>query len=120
MSLLSIKILNHTTSIFGQRGKKNDLSKCGGHQNPKLPHDFFVSRVKLSLFNGSSTTTYIGTLAEVMNGYVDASISAFRPTLERLQLVDFSQTLVESKLTIVTKTPAKSDTVSYITRKQYK
>ena len=55
-----------------------------------------------------------------MNGYVDASISAFRPTLERLQLVDFSQTLVESKLTIVTKTPAKSDTVSYITRKQYK
>lgn len=76
-----------------------------------------ILRVELSLSNGSSTSTYIGTLAEVMNGYVDASISSFRPTLERLKLTDFSQTLVESKLTIVTRTPAKSDTVSYITRK---
>ena len=56
-------------------------------------------------------------LSEVSSGYVDASIGGFSTSLERFQLVEFSQSLVTSTLTIITKTPAKSDKVSYITRK---
>ena len=56
-------------------------------------------------------------LSEVSSGYVDASIGGFSTSLERFQLVEFSQSLVRSTLTIMTKTPAKSDKVSYITRK---
>ena len=67
--------------------------------------------------NGSTITTYIGMLSEVSSGYVDASIGGFSTSLERFQLVEFSQSLVRSTLTIMTKTPAKSDKVSYITRK---
>ena len=57
-------------------------------------------------------------LAEVSSGHVDASIGGFSTSLERFHLVEFSQTLVKSYLTIIAKTPAKSDTVSYITRKK--
>ena len=56
-------------------------------------------------------------LAEVSSGYVDASISGFSTSLERFQLVEFSQSLVSSRLSIISKTPEKSDQVSYITRK---
>ena len=78
---------------------------------------FHKSRLKLNLLNGSTSTTYIGMLSEVSSGYVDASIGGFSTSLERFQLVEFSQSLVTSTLTIITKTPAKSDKVSYITRK---
>ena len=71
----------------------------------------------MNLLNGSTITSYIGMLSEVSNGYVDASIGGFSTSLERFQLVEFSQSLVSSTLTIITKTPAKSDQVSYITRK---
>ena len=77
---------------------------------------FYQSRIKVNLLNGSKITTYIGMLSEVSSGYVDASIGGFSTSLERFQLVEFSQTLVKSFLTIITKTPAKSDKVSYITR----
>ena len=73
--------------------------------------------MKVNLLNGSTITSYIGMLSEVSNGYVDASIGGFSTSLERFQLVEFSQSLVSSTLTIITKTPAKSDQVSYITRK---
>ena len=59
-------------------------------------------------------------LAEVSSGYVDASIGGFSTSLERFQLVEFSQSLASSRLSIITKTPEKSDQVSYITRKQDK
>ena len=55
-------------------------------------------------------------LAEVSSGYVDASIGGFSTSLERFQLVEFSQSLASSRLSIITKTPEKSDQVSYITR----
>ena len=57
-------------------------------------------------------------VAEVMSGYADTSIGVISTTVERFELVDFSQSLVISKLTIIAKTPAKSDEVSYVTRKQ--
>ena len=78
---------------------------------------FYQSRLKVNLLNGSTITTYIGMLSEVSSGYVDASIGGFSTSLERFQLVEFSQSLVSSTLTIMTKTPAKSDKVSYVTRK---
>ena len=59
-------------------------------------------------------------LAEVSSGYVDASIGGFSTSLERFQLVEFSQSLVSSRLSIIAKTPEKSDQVSYITRKMDK
>ena len=77
----------------------------------------FTSRIKVELLNGSTITSYIGMLAEVSSGYVDASIGGFSTSLERFQLVEFSQSLVSSRLSIITKTPEKSDQVSYITRK---
>ena len=78
---------------------------------------FFNSRIKVNLLNGSTITSYTGMLAEVSSGYVDASIGGFSTSLERFQLVEFSQSLVSSRLSIITKTPEKSDQVSYITRK---
>ena len=57
-------------------------------------------------------------LAEVGQGYVDASIGAFSTSLERSQLVEFSQTLVSTTLAVITKTPDKSLSVSYFTCKE--
>ena len=56
-------------------------------------------------------------LAEVSEGYVDASIGGFSTSLERSQLVDFSQTIISTTLAIISKTPDKSVSVSYFTRK---
>ena len=69
--------------------------------------------------NGSTTVEYLGMVAEVMSGYADTSIGVISATVERFELVDFSQSLVISKLTIIAKTPAKSDEVSYVTRKEH-
>ena len=56
-------------------------------------------------------------IAEVMEGYVDASICGASTSVERSQLVEFSQALVSTTLAIITKTPDKSVSVSYFARK---
>ena len=56
-------------------------------------------------------------LAEVKDGYVDASIGGFSTNLERFELVEFSQNLVSGTLGLTIKTPDKSDQVSYFSRK---
>ena len=48
-----------------------------------------------------------------MEGYVDASICGASTSVERSQLVEFSQALVSTTLAIITKTPDKSVSVSY-------
>ena len=52
-----------------------------------------------------------------MEGYVDASICGASTSVERSQLVEFSQALVSTTLAIITQTPDKSVSVSYFARK---
>ena len=56
-------------------------------------------------------------LAEVKDGYVDASIGGFSTNLERFELVEFSQSLVTAIIALTMKTPDKSDQVSHSSRK---
>ena len=56
-------------------------------------------------------------LAEVNDGSVDASIGGFSTSLERFELVEFSQSLVTAIIALTMKTPDKSDQVSYSSRK---
>ena len=56
-------------------------------------------------------------VAEVGYGIVDASIAGFSRNLERYEIVDFTQGLVQVIITLMFKTPEKSDQISYFIRK---
>ena len=61
--------------------------------------------------------TFKGMVAEVGYGIVDASIAGFSRNLERYEIVDYTQGLVEVIITLMFKTPEKSDQISYFIRK---
>ena len=61
--------------------------------------------------------TFKGMVAEVGYGLVDASIAGFSRNLERYEIVDYTQGLVEVIITLMFKTPEKSDQISYFIRK---
>ena len=61
--------------------------------------------------------TFKGMVAEVGYGIVDASIAGFSRNLERYEIVDFTQGLVQVIITLMFKTPEKSDQISYFIRK---
>ena len=61
--------------------------------------------------------TFKGMVAEVGYGLVDASIAGFSRNLERYEIVDYTQGLVQVIITLMFKTPEKSDQISYFIRK---
>ena len=60
--------------------------------------------------------TFIGMIAEVGNGLVDASATGFASTYERNEIVDFAPMIDTSEQRIIIKTPKKSDYISYLIR----
>ena len=61
--------------------------------------------------------TFKGMVAEVGYGIVDASIAGFSRNLERYEIVDYTQGIVQVIITLMFKTPEKSDQISYFIRK---
>ena len=57
------------------------------------------------LENGS----FIGIIREVQDGYVDTSVAGFSATLERSEIVDFSQSVFKSVISVIMKKPRKTD-----------
>ena len=55
-------------------------------------------------------------IAEVGYGLVDTSIAGFGSTLERHEIVDFSPMIEKVALTLMIKTPKRSDNISYLIR----
>ena len=60
--------------------------------------------------------TFKGMIAEVGYGIVDASIAGFSRSLERYEIVDFTQGIVQVIVALMFKTPEKSDQISYFIR----
>ena len=63
--------------------------------------------------------TFIGMIAEVGNGLVDASATGFASTYDRSEIVDFAPMIDTSEQRIIIKTPSKSDYISYLIRKLF-
>ena len=53
--------------------------------------------------------TIIGMLSEVHNGVVDTSVAGYAPTLERYEVVDFSQGIIPTTIALMIKRPSKTD-----------
>ena len=71
-------------------------------QDPK-PENNNIWAKKLE--NGS----FIGIIREVQDGYVDTSVAGFSATLERSEIIDFSQSVFKSVISVIIKKPRKTD-----------
>ena len=48
-------------------------------------------------------------LSEVHNGVVDTSVAGYAPTLERYEVVEFSQGIIPTTIALMIKRPSKTD-----------
>ena len=48
-------------------------------------------------------------LSEVHNGVVDTSVAGYAPTLERYEVVEFSQGIIPTTIALIIKRPSKTD-----------
>ena len=79
----------------------------------------FFFNFSLQLFIRFKNGTFIGMIAEVGNGLVDASATGFASTYERSEIVDFAPMIDTSEQRVIIKTPNKSDYISYLIRNLY-